>query len=63
VGADIRVRGMHIDSTQFEAQVIPTYLGVTSAKILADDTVLKIFKAQINIGKLELNAKDLVLYL
>ncbi|MFZ1874211.1 MAG: type VI secretion system tip protein TssI/VgrG [Chania sp.] len=63
VGADIRVRGMHIDSTQFEAQVIPTYLGVTKAKILADDTVLKIFKAQINIGKLELNAKDLVLYL
>ncbi len=63
IGADIRVRGMHIDSTQFEARVVPVYLGVTSAKILADDTVLKIFKQQINIGKLELNAKDLVLYL
>ncbi|WP_024913713.1 type VI secretion system Vgr family protein [Chania multitudinisentens] len=63
IGADIRVRGMHIDSTQFEAQVIPTYLGVTKAKILADDTVLKIFKNQINLGNLELNAKGLVLYL
>lgn len=63
VGADIRARGAHIDSTQFEAKVNPVYLGVTSAKILADDTVLKIFKQQINMGKLELNAKDLVVYL
>lgn len=63
IGADIRVRGAHIDSTQFEAKVNPVYLGVTNAKILADDTVLKIFKQQINMGNLELNAKGLVVYL
>lgn len=63
IGADIRARGAHIDSTQFEAKINPAFLWVTSAKILVDDTVLKIFKQQINIGKLELNAKDLVLYL
>lgn len=63
VGADIRVRGAHIDSTQFEAKVNPVYMGVTNTKILADDTVLKIFKQQINIGGLELNIKGLVIFL
>ncbi|HEK1094930.1 TPA: type VI secretion system tip protein VgrG [Proteus mirabilis] len=63
VGADIKVRGMHIDSTQFEARVVPVYLGVTSAKILADDTILQLFKNNIEIGKLELNLKTLVIFL
>ncbi|MBW7983721.1 type VI secretion system Vgr family protein [Enterobacillus tribolii] len=63
IGADIRARGAHIDSTQFEAKINPAFLWVTTAKILVDSTVLKIFKQQINIGKLELNAKDLVVYL
>ncbi|WP_368939952.1 type VI secretion system Vgr family protein [Proteus mirabilis] len=63
VGADIKVRGMHIDSTQFEARVVPVYLGVTAAKILSDDTILHLFKNKIELGVLELNAKLLVLYL
>ncbi|KEY58743.1 type VI secretion system Vgr family protein [Serratia sp. DD3] len=63
IGTDIRVRGAHIDSTQFEARIVPAYLGVTSAKILVDSTVLKIFRQQINMGRLELNVKDLVLFL
>ncbi|NDJ56388.1 type VI secretion system tip protein VgrG [Enterobacteriaceae bacterium 4M9] len=63
IGCDIRVRGMHIDSTQFEIKSRPALMHVSSAKILSDDTVLKIFKRQINIGELELNDKDLVLYL
>lgn len=56
VGADFNVAGIR-------AEINPVYLGVSSARILADNTVLDLYSQKIAMGQLALYAHGLTLFI
>lgn len=56
IGADFNVAGMR-------GEINPVFLGVSSAKILADNVVLDTYKAKIQAGKIALVCNDLTVFL
>lgn len=62
-GLRAQVIGADFDVAGFRGQINPVFLGVSSAKILADDTVLDTYKAKIQMGNIALVANGLTLFI